>query len=510
MGEKGKQDRVPVTVALVVMITGSLLSLWMAWLTGVGLLFSTVGFGYSLLFGALWWRGKGWAKEWLLGRYVVTLAFAGFLLFRYGDVVGAMFESLVALCMIWLLLGYAGRVRAYAGAVAYAAVLVMMGGLLWHLAHRPNPAMRIVNEVPHRETWESSHHYTVAFGEMPWRALTQQQAAKVLGTRAGDADLQMVRADGTAYALFFPLQFRNVELNDQLAMMLEMEIREKWLTQLSGWESFPVDDGFFLTAAGEVNQTPVAYVVYYKHFGNMGVYAVFWTAADNRQQLIEEARAFYQGTTAPPVKERMALLTPAEVYQTNSGAVVQVNVYDEEGNLTGRGTGFNIASEGLVVTNLHVLLAGRQLEVVFPGEEPSREVQIVGISAPATDLALLVVPGKERPAVEGFRSVPVAPGDPVVVIGNPKGLVNSLSEGIIGGIREEEGVTLYQITAAISSGSSGGPVFNAFGEVIGVANSIMVDAQSLNFSISIDELGSLYLLENPISLDYLIDRMQPK
>ncbi len=509
-GMSERLDRTAVAIMLVVMITGSLLSLWMAWLTGLGLLFSTVGFGFNAVFGALLWKGKSWAKEWLLGRYVVTLLFAGFLLIRYGDVVGAMFESLLALCMIWLLLGHATRARAYAGLAVYAGVLVVMGALLFHLAHRPPAVAQMVEEMPPRATWESPHHYTVAFGELPWRALTSKQAARVLGTSVDDADLQMVRTDGSSYALFFPLKFRNVELNEQLALMLEMEIREKWLTHLTNWHSQPVNDGFFLTAAGEVEKTAVSYVVFYKHFGDLGIYAIFWSEAEKRGQLMEEARAFYEGLSAPPVKERMARFTPADVYAVNSDAVVQINVYDDEGNLTGRGTGFNISPEGLVVTNLHVLLQGRQVEVVFPGREPYGEVEILGLSPAATDLALVTVPGDALPTVKGFRSVAVAPGDPVYVIGNPKGLVNSLSEGIVGAVRSEEGVTLYQITAAISSGSSGGPVFNAYGEVIGVASSVVMDAQNLNFSIAIDELSTLYILDTPIKLDYLIDKIGEK
>lgn len=75
-------------------------------------------------------------------------------------------------------------------------------------------------------------------------------------------------------------------------------------------------------------------------------------------------------------------------------------------------------------------------------------------------------------------------------------------------MRDKGDLTLYQITAPISSGSSGGPVFNEFGEVIGVANSVVIDAQNLNFSISIDELKNLYLFEKPLTLDQLMDKLE--
>ena len=75
-------------------------------------------------------------------------------------------------------------------------------------------------------------------------------------------------------------------------------------------------------------------------------------------------------------------------------------------------------------------------------------------------------------------------GDKVVAIGNPRGLEGAVPEGIVGAIRgTAEGVQVLQITAPISPGSSGGPLFSAAGEVVGVTTATLRDSQSLNFAV---------------------------
>jgi tetratricopeptide (TPR) repeat protein len=92
--------------------------------------------------------------------------------------------------------------------------------------------------------------------------------------------------------------------------------------------------------------------------------------------------------------------------------------------------------------------------------------------------------------------LPIQPGRPVVgariwAIGNPRGLENSMSEGLISGIRTLEGRTLLQISAAISHGSSGGPIVNAAGQVVGVTVATLETGQNLNFAVPADILSEL-------------------
>ena len=497
---------VTIVVALVIMLSGSVIGLWFAYSAQVGVAIAWAGLVFNLLFGAFLFSRKQWAKEWILARYVIAIAYAialavGMHLLFYG-----LFEVIVAISILWLLGGKVSKFRAYSTLGGYAITLVAMTFAIYGLAMRAPKLMAMPSDGP--QLHQSQHDYQLSMEGLEWVILTPEQSQQLLGSTIADADLKVVRQDGSSFGLFFPLTFNNTPYQPELATMLEMEIREKWLTNLHNWHRTPVEDGFILTAEGDVQGTPVSYVVFYKHFGNMGVYAVFWAESHDQERLVDEAEIFYSNLSAEPLKERLSRYSSGQIYEANSSAVVLINVFNQYGDLSGRGTGFNISPEGLIVTNLHVLLQGRGLQVAFPDGKVYDKVKIVGLSPPELDLALVMVEGGDLPAVNSFKTVPVAPGDPVYVIGNPKGLVNSLSEGIVGAVRDEGEMTLYQITAPIASGSSGGPVFNEYGEVIGVANSVVVDAEHISFSISIDELQNLYLLQEPISLSDLMEQLE--
>ena len=178
------------------------------------------------------------------------------------------------------------------------------------------------------------------------------------------------------------------------------------------------------------------------------------------------------------------------LYERVTPAVVAIAVYAAPGDTMGqrRGSGFLIDAMGQVVTNAHVIRDAARLEVVFHD----------GRIAPATlrgadgssDLALLQV---DAAAVAGLRPMALAdsdalrPGQPVVIIGNPFGLSNSMTRGIISAtgrqlppaLLGEAGLpqgfsnpAILQLDARISPGYSGGPVLNTSGEVIGVASAI--------------------------------------
>jgi hypothetical protein len=102
------------------------------------------------------------------------------------------------------------------------------------------------------------------------------------------------------------------------------------------------------------------------------------------------------------------------------------------------------------------------------------------------DIAFLKVPAVDLPTVKLGRSNTVEVGNTVFSIGNPLGLQNTLSQGLVSGIREMDGYRLFQMSAPISPGSSGGPVFDSKGEVIGIAVLTIEGGQNLNFAIPID------------------------
>ena len=169
-------------------------------------------------------------------------------------------------------------------------------------------------------------------------------------------------------------------------------------------------------------------------------------------------------------------------------SVVALNVLDAFGGKLGTGSGFFVDPTGLIVTNFHVIEQGRRIEAVLSNE---RTLEVAGVMATDedNDLAVLKVDSGPFPALGLADSESVEAGERVVVLGSPLGLTGTLSEGIVSNVWKDEMLphgkrgTALQITAAISPGSSGSPVMNLDGEVVGVAVSQMLGGQNLNFAV---------------------------
>jgi len=201
----------------------------------------------------------------------------------------------------------------------------------------------------------------------------------------------------------------------------------------------------------------------------------------------------------------LANYKPSELFSQNTEAIVLIRIYDESGNLTGFGSGFNVHENGVILTNRHVVLSGGSyLDIKFPKHGLYEDVYIAGISDSTTDITVLRIDGKELPKVNDSPSVPVKVGDRIYTISNPEGLLNTLSEGLVSAERVVDNTTFFQITAPISKGSSGGAVFNELGEVIGIATMIMKEGQNLNFAVSIDEFSKIEAFEEYFTLKELM------
>jgi len=212
-----------------------------------------------------------------------------------------------------------------------------------------------------------------------------------------------------------------------------------------------------------------------------------------------------------PQKKGATSYKPSEIFAQNNEAVVLVRTYDASENLIGFGSGFNVHENGVIFTNLHVVLSGGSyLDVKFPKHGTYKDVYIAGFSDFATDLAVLRIDGKDLPKVNISPSVPVNIGDRIYTIGNPEGFLNTLSEGLISAKRVADNIRFYQITAPISEGSSGGAVFNELGEVIGVTSMIMKEGQNLNFAIPIDEALKIETFEEFFTLKDLMDYLEKR
>jgi serine protease Do len=161
----------------------------------------------------------------------------------------------------------------------------------------------------------------------------------------------------------------------------------------------------------------------------------------------------------------------------------------------GMGSGFFITAQGHLITNFHVIEGERKLAVtVFrrTGDEFKRQkfedVDIVATNS-FLDLALLKVnlPADYTPVITYLAAADdLRDGDPVFAIGNPLGLVRSVSQGIVSRRnRAEQGLVYIQTTAQINPGNSGGPLFDNRGQVVGVTNMKLQGGEGLGFAIPV-------------------------
>lgn len=178
--------------------------------------------------------------------------------------------------------------------------------------------------------------------------------------------------------------------------------------------------------------------------------------------------------------------TPAQISDEFGDTIVSVNVAKKDGS-THSGTGFIVNKDGIIATAGHVVDGAIFVNVTFKNGAVSDEALIVSQTADKEiDLALLKIPNENLPAVVFRDSTYVRAGEPITVIGNPRRLQNTITNGLISQIRQVgEGIIWQQISAPISPSSSGSPVFNNDGYVIGVALSSLKgkDNQNLNFAI---------------------------
>jgi hypothetical protein len=188
--------------------------------------------------------------------------------------------------------------------------------------------------------------------------------------------------------------------------------------------------------------------------------------------------------------------TAREVAQKAFPSVVLLVMEDTKGQPLSMGSGFFVR-EDIIATNLHVIEGAGGGYARLVGKKAKMDILgVVGVH-PTRDLALLKVSSKATPLPLGSDSKTEI-GDTVYAVGNPQGLEGTFSQGILSGIREVGGDRLLQVTAPISPGSSGGPILNAAGQVVGVAVATFRGGQNLNFAIPSTYVSTLLTEMKPV------------
>jgi len=158
----------------------------------------------------------------------------------------------------------------------------------------------------------------------------------------------------------------------------------------------------------------------------------------------------------------------------------------------GTGSGFILSQNGQIITNAHVVSGSQTVEVTLR-DGRTFEGRVMGVDS-VTDVAVVKINASSLPVVKLGKSAGLTPGQWAIAIGNPLGLDNTVTAGIISAIGRsssqvgvpDKRVSFIQTDAAINPGNSGGPLLNDLGEVIGVNTAIRADAQGLGFAIPIE------------------------
>lgn len=176
-------------------------------------------------------------------------------------------------------------------------------------------------------------------------------------------------------------------------------------------------------------------------------------------------------------------LTSSEIFSQYSSSVVTIYALDS-GQKIHQGSGFFIDKAGHILTNYHVIHDSQEMVVETEKGNIYKVRQIVAQDA-IKDLALLIssTPPNEIKPSDIAKEIP-KPGSKVTTIGTPEGFSHSISEGIISSVTRGTSGDIIQFTAPVSLGSSGSPLFNEHGSVIGIVTFQHITAQNLNFAMS--------------------------
>jgi regulator of sirC expression with transglutaminase-like and TPR domain len=192
-------------------------------------------------------------------------------------------------------------------------------------------------------------------------------------------------------------------------------------------------------------------------------------------------------------------VTAQEIAARVKPSVVVITFEGRDGEEQGLGSGFIVASDGLIATNLHVIGEARPIRVRL---HDRREFAVTSIHATdrVNDLAVLKIDATELPVLPLGESTALPDGEPVLTVGNPLGLERSVVTGVLSGRRDVDGRPMLQIAMPIERGNSGGPLLDLQGRVQGLITLKSLKTENLGFAIPVEALRSLLDDPNPIAM----------
>lgn len=195
-------------------------------------------------------------------------------------------------------------------------------------------------------------------------------------------------------------------------------------------------------------------------------------------------------TTAPT--KPLAFAENPSAIELADASVVTIFCYNYDGELAATGSGFVAFDSLTIITNYHVMTSAYTCKI-STNQDISYEVSKILCYSKEQDIAILQLAKDTglQPLTLGDSSI-IKKGETVVAIGSPLGIKNTVSTGNLSGRLMEDNMDVLQFTAPISSGSSGGALFDNNGNVIGITFASIVDGQNLNLAIPIELAAELY------------------
>lgn len=166
-----------------------------------------------------------------------------------------------------------------------------------------------------------------------------------------------------------------------------------------------------------------------------------------------------------------------------ASSVVMISIHQQDGSICGTGSGIMISQKGYILTNSHVVCGGKYYSVKIEEDDQIYYTYDIIKYNQLLDLALIRIDRNLEPIPIFSYNKKTVRGQNVVAIGSPLGLFNFVSNGIISGFRQINGIDMIQYTAPTSPGSSGGALLNMYGEVIGISTAGIDNGQNINLAV---------------------------